>query len=169
MRVPSRKNGTARLESMSLRTPPGLPQSQARKAHRLGWQQLDPGNVSYGNPASQQEENRLRLVFSFLGVIKNFDWTDEKVQISLVAERSPENFQGRLPLSRLWIQAAKRQAMKLAGLLMLAAGWPIVIAALVLLRSPAATAGFVLAGLAVQVVGLLLTIRFHRLMELERG
>ncbi len=59
--------------------------------------------------------------------------------------------------------------MKLTGFLLLASGWAIVIAALFLLRSPGSRAGFVLAGLAVQILGLILAAHSHRRMELERG
>ena len=59
--------------------------------------------------------------------------------------------------------------MKLAGLLLLASGWAIVIAAIVLLPSPASRAAFVLAGLAVEVLGLALAARAHRLVDGERG
>lgn len=59
--------------------------------------------------------------------------------------------------------------MKAAGFLLLVAGWVIVIAALVLLRSPGPKVGFVFAGIAVQVLGLVLAIRSHRILDLERG
>jgi hypothetical protein len=59
--------------------------------------------------------------------------------------------------------------VKPAAFFLLAAGWTIVIAALVLLRSGAALAAFVLSGFGVQILGLVLAIRSHRLLELERG
>lgn len=43
------------------------------------------------------------------------------------------------------------------------------IAALVLLRSGAALVAFVLSGFAVQILGLVLAIRSHRLLDSERG
>lgn len=49
------------------------------------------------------------------------------------------------------------------------AGWVIVVAALFLLPSPVPRGGFVLAGLAVQFLGLIIAVRSHRHVELERG
>jgi hypothetical protein len=59
--------------------------------------------------------------------------------------------------------------MKLAGFLLLIAGWAIVVAALLLLPSAAARVMFVLAGVAVQVLGLVLALRSHRVLDIERG
>lgn len=53
--------------------------------------------------------------------------------------------------------------MKMAGLLLLAAGWLLVLAAIVLLRAAAPRAVFVLAGVGVQVLALVLVFRAHRL------
>ena len=58
--------------------------------------------------------------------------------------------------------------MRIAGFLLLAAGWVIVITALFLLTSAGAMAAFVLAGTAVQVLGLIFAIRTHRILESER-
>ncbi len=49
--------------------------------------------------------------------------------------------------------------MKLAGCLLLISGWMIVLAALVLLPGLAARAGFVAAGIAVEIIGLGLIAR----------
>jgi hypothetical protein len=49
--------------------------------------------------------------------------------------------------------------MKLAGMLLLLAGWGIVVSALVLFPRPAARALFVVAGLGVQGLGLILAFR----------
>ena len=59
--------------------------------------------------------------------------------------------------------------MKLTGFLLLASGWAIVIASLLLLRFLGSRAAFMLAGLAVQILGLALAALSHRRMELERG
>jgi len=59
--------------------------------------------------------------------------------------------------------------MKLAGFLLLISGWGIVAAALLLLPSEAARAAFVLAGIAVQILGLVLAVRSHRVLDVERG
>jgi hypothetical protein len=61
--------------------------------------------------------------------------------------------------------------MKLAGFLLLPAGWAIVLAALVLLAQTqaAARAGFVLAGVSVEALGLVLLVRAHILRRGHRG
>jgi hypothetical protein len=51
--------------------------------------------------------------------------------------------------------------MKAAGLLLLCAGFAIVLSALVVLSTSAPRGAFVLAGLAVQTLGLILTFRAH--------
>ena len=59
--------------------------------------------------------------------------------------------------------------MKLAGFLLLLAGWGIILAAVVLLASALPRTGFVLAGLGVEVLGLILVARAHLVMRGERG
>jgi len=51
--------------------------------------------------------------------------------------------------------------MKLAGLLLLLAGWAIVLTAIVLLPAASARAAFVLAGVGVEILGFGLTVRAH--------
>jgi len=51
--------------------------------------------------------------------------------------------------------------MRLAGLFLLLAGWGIVLAAIVLLPSVLLRASFVLAGIAVEILGFALFIRFQ--------
>jgi len=58
--------------------------------------------------------------------------------------------------------------MRIAGFLLLLAGWGIVLSAIALLRSPSLIAGFVTAGTGVEVLGLVLVIRSHRLLRRER-
>ena len=58
--------------------------------------------------------------------------------------------------------------MKLAGFLLLLAGWCICVCAVALLRSAAQQSGFVLAGLGVEVLGLVLAVRSHLLLPEER-
>jgi hypothetical protein len=58
--------------------------------------------------------------------------------------------------------------MKLAGFLMLLAGWGIVLSAVVLLTSAAPRNGFVLAGVGVEVLGLILFVRSHLSIRQER-
>lgn len=53
--------------------------------------------------------------------------------------------------------------MKLLGILLLLAGWVIVLTAITLLPSAIASAAFVWAGFAVEVLGLVLVIRAHLL------
>jgi hypothetical protein len=58
--------------------------------------------------------------------------------------------------------------MRIAGFLLLLAGWGIVLSAIALLGSPSLIAGFVTAGTGVEVLGLVLVIRSHRLLRRER-
>jgi uncharacterized protein len=57
--------------------------------------------------------------------------------------------------------------MKLAGLLLLVAGWAIVVSAVALLPSAGLRAAFVLAGVAVELLGLALAVRSHLVLEAE--
>jgi hypothetical protein len=59
--------------------------------------------------------------------------------------------------------------MKLAGLLLLLAGWGIVLAAVALLSSAPPRTGFVLAGVGVEALGLVLVVRSHLVLRGERG
>lgn len=59
--------------------------------------------------------------------------------------------------------------MKLAGFLLLLAGWAIVISAVVLLASAPQRAGFVLAGIGVEALGLVLAVRSHLVLSGDRG
>jgi hypothetical protein len=61
--------------------------------------------------------------------------------------------------------------MKLAGFLLLLAGWAIVLAAIGLLGQSQATArtGFVLAGVSVEGLGLVLAVHSHILRRGHRG
>ena len=59
--------------------------------------------------------------------------------------------------------------MKLAAFLLLLAGWVVVIFALVLLRSAAQRTVFVLAGLGVEILGLVIAMQSHVLPPEERG
>ena len=51
--------------------------------------------------------------------------------------------------------------MKVLGLLLLLAGWLIALAAVALLAPTAPRAAFVLAGMAVEILGLVLVVRAH--------
>jgi len=57
--------------------------------------------------------------------------------------------------------------MKVAGLLLLVAGWAIVVAAVVLLPSGGARIGFALAGVGVELFGLALAVRSHLVLPVE--
>jgi len=59
--------------------------------------------------------------------------------------------------------------MKFAGFLLLLAGWAIVIFAVALLASATQRAGFVLAGLGVEALGLVLAFRSHLAATKDRG
>jgi uncharacterized membrane protein HdeD (DUF308 family) len=58
--------------------------------------------------------------------------------------------------------------MKVGGFLMLLSGWFLVLAAIVLLPSPAMRAAFILAGVAVEVLGLILAFRSHLIPREEK-
>jgi hypothetical protein len=57
--------------------------------------------------------------------------------------------------------------MKLAGFLLLFAGWVIVVAAVALLPSAAARVAFLLAGLGVELLGLALAVHSHLVLQAE--
>lgn len=59
--------------------------------------------------------------------------------------------------------------MKLAGFLLLLAGLAIVLAAIVLFPAAGPRAGFILAGVAVELLGLVLAFRSHMELRKERG
>jgi hypothetical protein len=59
--------------------------------------------------------------------------------------------------------------MKLTGFVLLLAGWGIVLAAVVLLASAPPRTSFVLAGIGVEVLGLILVVRSHLVVRGERG
>lgn len=61
-----------------------------------------------------------------------------------------------------------RKSMKLAGFLLLLAGWVIVVAAVILLIPANARTIFVIAGVAVEIVGLTLVIRSNPLAVGEK-
>jgi hypothetical protein len=58
--------------------------------------------------------------------------------------------------------------LKLAGFLLLLAGWAIVLAAVVLLVPALPRTGFVLAGMGVEVLGLIFVVRSHLALQEER-
>ena len=59
--------------------------------------------------------------------------------------------------------------MKVVSLLLLLAGWFLVLASIVLLASPPSRAGFVLAGIAVEALGLILIFRSHAIPREKKG
>jgi len=59
--------------------------------------------------------------------------------------------------------------MKAAGFFMLVAGWAIVLASMPLLGSMRLLTLFVLAGLGVEIIGLVLVVRSHFFLEDETG
>ena len=59
--------------------------------------------------------------------------------------------------------------MELAGFLLLVAGWAIVLAAAALLKAVPLETVFILAGVATEVVGLVLVIRAHLVGRAVRG
>ena len=69
---------------------------------------------------------------------------------------TPRSFRGNL---------SGRIGMKLAGFLLLLSGWGIVVSTLPLLPSLPTRAAFVLAGMAVELIGLTLVVRSHRVQK----
>jgi hypothetical protein len=59
--------------------------------------------------------------------------------------------------------------MKSVGLMLLLAGWLLVLAAIILLASPVSRGGFVFAGVVIEVLGLGLVIRSHLIPREEKG
>jgi Flp pilus assembly protein TadB len=72
----------------------------------------------------------------------------------------------RMDLKRLW---RSNRHMRLAGFLLLPAGWALVIAALILLAASGPRTAFVLAGFAVEVLGFALLTRSHMPPRRERS
>ena len=60
-------------------------------------------------------------------------------------------------------------AMRLVGFLLLPAGWGLVLASIGMLPSDVTRAAFVLAGVAVELLGLALVGRSHLLAREEKG
>jgi len=58
--------------------------------------------------------------------------------------------------------------MKSVGFLLLLTGWLLVLAAIVLLVSPPSRAGFVLAGVAVEALGLTFVVRSHLILREDK-
>ena len=58
--------------------------------------------------------------------------------------------------------------MKVVGFLMLLAGWFLVLAAIVLFAAPSLRVAFVLAGIAVETLGLVLVFRAHLIPREEK-
>ena len=58
--------------------------------------------------------------------------------------------------------------MKAVGFLMLLAGWFLALATIVLFASPALRSAFVLAGIAVETLGLILVFRSHLIPREEK-
>ena len=59
--------------------------------------------------------------------------------------------------------------MKLAGLLMLVAGWLLIVATVALLGAARLRGSFIAAGAAVEILGLVLLVRSHLVLRGEHG
>ncbi len=59
--------------------------------------------------------------------------------------------------------------MKLIGFLLLLAGWLIALAAVLLLKSASPRGGFVLAGMGVEILGIVLVFRSHLIRRRDGG
>lgn len=104
------------------------------------------------------------LCATFLGLIKKIDWTLRQHRISLI---------DWIMQAALWVDLSRAitfeetENMKFTGLLLLVAGWAIVVAAVILLPSAGARTGFVLAGIVVELFGLALMVRAHLVLQAE--
>lgn len=65
--------------------------------------------------------------------------------------------------------ARRRDPLKPAGFLLLIVGWVLVLCALQMLKAGAAQGGFVAAGMAVEILGLVLVVRSHLAPKPERN
>jgi hypothetical protein len=63
----------------------------------------------------------------------------------------------------------KLNPLRPAGFLLLTMGWILVLSAVVLLKQETARGGFVVAGMAVEALGLVLTVRSHVAPKPERN
>lgn len=70
-----------------------------------------------------------------------------------------------LRASVLWLALSGYRFMKIAGFLLLLAGWLLVLSAVVLLPGGSARPAFVLAGIAVEILALVLMFRSHRVLH----
>ena len=68
----------------------------------------------------------------------------------------------------MWVRRVYHTHMKLAGFLLLLAGWAIVLTAVALLKTVPAQGGFVLAGAGVEAMGLTLAFRSHMTHRVEK-
>jgi hypothetical protein len=59
--------------------------------------------------------------------------------------------------------------MRLAGFLLMPAGWIIVVAAVILLPAAASRNIFVLAGIGIEMLGLIIALRSHAVLRGDEG
>lgn len=115
----------------------------------------------------------LPLCLLLLEIIKNFDWTRFDRQITLQADKVADY--GPVCAITVWRFGIERpgvvgrEKMKPVSFILLSGGWAIVVAALMLLPPSVSRPMFVLAGIGVEILGLILAIRAHRILEVERG
>lgn len=107
--------------------------------------------------------------------IEKIDWTDESGEISLLVIKLISKRKAEFRLLS-WTKHSSCEAalvrqgtMKLTGFLLLAAGWVIVVAAVLLLPSARSRSAFAWAGIAVEVLGLVLALRSHRALDPEKS
>ena len=98
------------------------------------------------------------IVIRLLSTIEKNDWTVSVASTTLKVEFAAE------PGARSGVYR-----MKLAGFLLLLAGWGIVLTAVALLASALPRTCFVLAGMGVEMLGLILVVRSHLFLRGERG
>jgi hypothetical protein len=99
----------------------------------------------------------------FLSAIKKIDWTHFGAAHTLNRwyAVAGNDIRAIARISVADFTPVVRQLMKLAGILFLLAGWMIVVYALDLLRSSTALVAFVLAGVAVECIGIFFLFRSH--------
>jgi hypothetical protein len=65
--------------------------------------------------------------------------------------------------------ARRRDPFKAAGFFLLIVGWILVLSAVQMLKAGPAQGGFIAAGIAVEILGLVLVVRSHLAPKLERN
>jgi hypothetical protein len=113
--------------------------------------------VEESNPNHFGRSTLLGGSWPLLSSIKKIDWTHPVSGTTLANSGEAHS-----------LALVQIHSMKLAGFFLLAAGWIIVLAAVVLLGSAMPRTAFVLAGIGVEILGLALVIRAHMVPSEEQ-